>query len=303
MRLGIDYGGTNLKMGTFTEEGKELRFQEERLEELRQEGNLIEAILTRIREFVGDATVSRGGFASKGLVNTSSGRIEEDIGAGSLLAGIPLRDLLSKTFGAPFCIENDARAYAWGEWKFGAGVGSSVMVCMTLGTGLGCAVVANGNPYVGSDPVGGLLGGHISIDRHGEPCPCGNRGCLERYCSATALHAAVRLRHPELAGQPGDLLENFFSTAAAQGGTCAATLEEFTEALAIGIVNVIHAYGPDTIVLGGGLMQSHSAFLPRVRELVRRMAWTFPRGHTRLAMSALGNRAAALGAAFHPLLQ
>ncbi len=94
--------------------------------------------------------------------------------------------------------ENDARAYAWGEYKFGAGRGSKAMVCMTLGTGYGCALIADSKPYCGSDSSGGLLGGHISIDRNGPECSCGNKGCLEGYCSATALTKKVIESHSDI---------------------------------------------------------------------------------------------------------
>lgn len=303
MRLGVDYGGTNLKMGVFSEEGAELRFREEKLADFTQGRDLAGNIISCLKAFTADTSIDRGGFASKGLVNTARGMIEDDIGAGSLLAGIPLRERLVQSFGVPFFVENDARAYAWGEWKFGAGRGSRVMLCMTLGTGLGCSLVVDGKPYEGADPLGGILGGHISIDHRGPECACGNRGCLEGYCSATAMHALVRERHPELDSRPGDLLENFFASAYQEGGTMRRTFDEFLDALAIGIVNAVHAYGPDTVVLGGGVMNSSGAILPPLIRRVHKRAWTVPRGSIRLVAASLGNRAAALGVAFHPRLQ
>ena len=227
--------------------------------------------------------------------------MEEDIGAGSLLAGQPLRDAFSRALGFPFFVENDARAYAWGEWKFGAGRGSKVMVCMTLGTGLGCALVVNQKPYEGSDPLGGILGGHISIDRNGKPCPCGNRGCLEMYCSATAFSERVIAAHPELAGSDR-VLPQFFADLSTGKSGYQQILAEFQDDLAIGIVNVIHAYGPDTVVLGGGVMNSHQQILPGLIERVHQMAWTFPRKKIKLYPAELGNKAAAIGVAFHPRL-
>jgi glucokinase len=117
------------------------------------------------------------------------------------------------------------------------------------------------------------------------------------------MHALVKARHPDLASRPGDLLGNFFAAADREGGELTRTLDEFLDALAIGIVNVVHAYGPDTVVLGGGLMQSSGVILPPLIQRVQRRAWTVPRGSIRLAAASLGNRAAALGVAFHPGLR
>ena len=302
MRLGVDYGGTNLKMGMFDESGAEIRFREDRLEPFTRGGDVASNIVDHLRAFAGADRPASVGFASKGLVNRSQGIIEQDIGAGSLIAGVPLGQLLSHAFGVPVVLENDARAYAWGEWRFGAGRGSRLLVCMTFGTGVGAAVIADGRPYEGTDPAGGLLGGHLTIDRNGPPCPCGNRGCLERYCSATAMHEVVSRRHPELETRGRDALESFFAAADKGPSPYRETLEEFQDAMALGIVNVIHAYGPDAVVLGGGLMLSGGVFLPGVQHRVDRMAWTFPRGKIRLRTAALGNRAAAMGVAFHPEL-
>jgi glucokinase len=172
---------------------------------------------------------------------------------------------------------------------------------MTLGTGLGCALVADGIPYEGSNLLGGILGGHISIDRNGIECPCGNRGCLERYCSATAFKERVVKAHPEFEKE-SEILPNFFHALKQNQNKYQETLNAFQEDLAIGIVNVIHAYGPDVIVLGGGVMNSSEQILPGLIELVHKRAWTFPRDNVKLYPAELGNKAAALGVAFHPRL-
>ena len=301
MRFGMDFGGTNIKSGIFAGDGVMLAFEEKELTTFTQKGDLLQNLLDYASEFCRGYQIEKGGLAIKGLVNTETGVLEEDIGAGALLAGKDLRDTFGKTLDITFFVDNDARAYAWGEWKFGAGKGSSVMVCMTLGTGLGCSLVVDQKPYQGSDPLGGLLGGHISIDRNGETCPCGNRGCLELYCSATALTKRVREQHPEL--QVSDaVLPSFFAALKNNGKKYRQTLQAFQEDLAIGIVNIIHAYGPETVVIGGGVMNSADLILPGLVELVHGMAWTFPRKKVKICASRLGNRAAAQGVAFHPRL-
>ncbi len=296
MRLGIDFGGTNIKTGIFSDDGKAEYFSERKLQEFLSPGNLLDNLIEHAKQIIKNYTISSGGLAIKGLINTETGVLEDDIGAGSLLAGKNLKQIFGDTLKIPFKVENDARAYAWGEYKFGAGRGSNAMVCMTLGTGFGCAVVADGKSYHGADPLGGLLGGHISIDRNGQECPCGNKGCLELYCSATAFTKIVNEKHPEINSE--NTLEKFFALVESGKKRYLYTLKEFQENLSIGIVNAIHAYGPDTVVLGGGVMKSAHLILPDLIELVHKRAWTFPRKKVQIKVSELGNKAAALGAAF-----
>ena len=167
MRFGLDFGGTNIKAGIFENNGDTIHFVEEKLSTFFASGNLLDNLITHSKKVIGNYKIESGGFAIKGLINTETGKVENDIGAGQMLAGIKLKKVFSEALGFPFAVDNDARAYAWGEFKFGAGKGSNAMVCMTLGTGLGCSLIADGKPYSGSDSSGGLLGGHISIDRNG----------------------------------------------------------------------------------------------------------------------------------------
>lgn len=302
MRIGIDFGGTNIKAGIFSNKGKTVAFREKKIEKILRSGNLLNNLIEFAKDLVEEYHVTAGGLAIKGMVNTKEGRIVADIGAGSLLVGYNLRDSFSKALRIPFAIDNDARAYAWGEWLFGAGKDTSVMVCMTLGTGIGCAVVMHGKPYQGHDSLDGLLGGHISIDRNGPICPCGNRGCLELYCSATAFSKRVKEAHSELK-EEREVLPVFFNLVRQKGGAYQKTLYQFQKDLAIGVVNVINAYGPEMVVLGGGIMNSSDIILPKLKEMVYEMAWTVPRGKVKIKTSKLGNKAAALGIAFHPELE
>ncbi|RPI71357.1 MAG: ROK family protein [Ignavibacteriales bacterium] len=297
MRLGIDFGGTNIKTGIFSEDGKPVVFMENKLVEFTERGDLLDNLIANAKSVSENYELNSGGLAIKGLINTETGVLEDDIGAGALLAGKNLKEAFSRELNIPFKVENDARAYAWGEYKFGAGKGSKAMVCMTLGTGFGCAVIVDGKPFYGSDVLGGLLGGHISIDRNGNECPCGNRGCLELYCSATAFTKRVFDAYPEFENID-DILPAFFKKISNKEKKYFQTLYSFQDDLAIGVVNAIHAYGPDVVVLGGGVMNSAQFILPRLIELIHKRAWTFPRKKVQIKVSQLGSRAAAYGIAF-----
>jgi len=297
MRLGIDFGGTNLKVGIFSDDGEEKFFKECLIKDIRKTDNLLQDILTYTKNLVEDTNLTQGGLAVKGLVNKETGILESDIGLAKEFSGINLKNVFGKYFNIPFYIENDARSYAWGEWLYGAGQNSKVMSCLTLGTGLGSALIKDGKPYEGSDSLGGILGGHISIDKNGPECACGNRGCLELYCSATALKERILNNLPELAIE-NDPVKNFFEKYRQGKNYGENVLNEFLNDLAIGIVNVIHAYGPEIVVLGGGVMKSDDIIIPRINHLVSKRAWTVPKGKVSIVKSKLGNRAASLGAAF-----
>jgi glucokinase len=296
MYLGIDYGGTNLKVGIFNEDGSTVKFIQERLSVF-VHNSPVNNILEYVKQFSKGYNIEKGGLAIKGLVDTETGFMLDDIGAGSLLSGINLTGTFSEGLNIPFKIENDARAYAWGEYKFGAGKGSHTMVCVTLGTGVGCSVISNDKPFYGADVLGGLLGGHISIDINGPDCPCGNKGCLELYCSATAYTKTVVNTYPEFE-ESANVLEDFFNKIRNKEVKYFNSFNRFIEQLSVGIVNVIHAYGPDTIVIGGGVMNSSDLILPALTELVNKRAWTYPRGKVKIKASSLGSTAAALGVAF-----
>lgn len=296
MNLGIDFGGTNIKLGLFGEDISIIKFHEQKVAELGSD-ELLKELINIIRRFIGNEKIKKGGLAIKGLVDKNKGIVINDIGIANYFASINLKDLLEKEFDIPFIIDNDARAYTYGEYKYGAGKGYHSIVVLTLGTGAGCSAVINDKLYYSDDPFSGILGGHISIDRNGPECPCGSRGCLELYCSATAFTKTVSQNHPELNIKSDDILKLFFEKVEGSEDY-KNTLKEFQENLALGIVNLIHAYGPQAVIIGGGIMNSSKLILPEVEKIVNKRAWTFPRGKVKILASSLGNKAAAIGAAF-----
>ncbi|HOH07493.1 MAG TPA: ROK family protein [bacterium] len=296
MRIGIDFGGTNVKFGLFDEEGNTLKFAVERVADLAAAGSLLETLLDAAARFAAGEKLSRGGLGMKGMVDVRAGGVINDVGAGNEFAGIDLRARFAARLKVPFAFDNDARAYAWGEWRFGAGRGCPSIIAMTLGTGVGCAAVIDGRLFRSSNPASGLLGGHMSIDRNGPECPCGLKGCLELYCSAVNFEKQLLAAFPELTAEAIPL-KAFFAGAGARPAW-AAIKREFIDNLAIGVINVMHAYGVNTVILGGGLMKSHEQIIPGLLEIVKRRAWMVPKGNVRILPALLEDRAACLGAAF-----
>jgi glucokinase len=296
MRIGIDFGGTNVKFGLFGEEGETLRFATEKVATLAASGSLLDALLDATAGFAGQEKLTSGGLAMKGMVDRVRGGVINDVGAANEFAGVDLRERFAARLGIPFFFDNDARAYAFGEWKFGAGAGFPSIIAMTLGTGVGCAAVIDGRLFGSANPASGVLGGHMSIDRNGPECPCGHKGCLELYCSAVNFEKIILASFPELKHEPLPL-RSFFDRAEGNPayGRCK---EEFTANLAIGVINAMHAYGVNTVIMGGGLMKSHARIIPGLLEIVKRRAWMVPKGDVRILPARLEDRAACLGAAF-----
>lgn len=271
--LAFDLGGTRLKAGLVTAERVE-RLLAPELERHDDVTAVVTQMVEAGRALSAGRPVLAVGAAVKGIVHGPTGRVLEVNEPLRALSGCDLGAELQSAFGVPVAIENDARLFTYGELAYGAGRGVPNLVGVTLGTGVGVGVAIGGSLLSGDRGVLGILAGHLSIDWQGPECDCGSRGCLELYVAGSRV---ARM----LAAKPVDGDE----------------LERFTRALAIGIVNLVHAYDPDVVVIGGGLAHAAGLYLQGLREEVARRAWTIPRGRVRIEVSQLGEEAALLGAA------
>jgi len=302
MRLAIEFGGTNFKLGLIDNSGNVIRIDSIPLQHLIQEKNILKAILSYVNKFLGSEQIVCGGISSKGLVDHDKGMVQDDVGEGKLIENIPLRDIFSDEFSVPFIMDNDARCYAWGEWRFSRDQGINNLTVITFGTGIGCASVFNGKMLYGSDHLGGVMGGHISIDKNGPRCHCGNYGCFELYCSKNALLKQFSSHNLQLIDD--DPVKLFFSQLRKNNNKIKNKIfESFIQHVSVGLTNIIHAYGPDVVVLGGGIMKSADLMIDKITHLVNEMAFTVPRGRIKIMQSKLGDTAPLLGAAFHPSLE
>ena len=234
----------------------------------------------------------------------------------------PLGDILRAEFHKPIYIENDANAAALGEYLFGAGQGAHNLVYLTISTGIGGGIITEGKILDGVSGTAGELG-HMTIDMHGPRCNCGNIGCLERLASGTgiALRAneaialgqgdellAFALAHESLEDQGADTPYDQRVAAphvnartvalAAEAGIPLAReiIAQTAEALATGIVNILHIFNPDILILGGGVMQMGSLLLAPVQRIVRERTMRVPYEAVKIVMAQLGTNAGLVGA-------
>ena len=221
----------------------------------------------------------------------------------------PLRDAVSRRLRLPVVVENDANAAAWAEWRFGAARGEDHLVCVTLGTGIGGAVLVNGVLHRGKYGLAGEFG-HMQVVPQGHRCECGNRGCWEQYASGNALVREAR----ELAAADSPVAQGLLErvqgdlsritgplvTAAAKDGDQAAVelFEEVGAWLGVGIANLAAAFDPGTVVIGGGVSDAGELLLGPARDAFRRgLTGRGFRPEARIVRAELGNVAGLVGAA------
>jgi glucokinase len=219
---------------------------------------------------------------------------------------LPLAKPLADRLGVPVVVDNDASCAGWGEREAGAGQGRDHVLLVTLGTGIGGGIVLGGRLFRGHHGFAGEIG-HMVVDPHGPPCPCGQRGCWERFASGSGLgrlarEAAVGGRADRivaLAGGDPELVKGEHVTAAAAEGDAEAlaVMASYGWWVALGLANLANAFDPELFVLGGGLVEAGDVLLEPVRtafhELLEGADHRPPVG---IVPAALGERAGAIGA-------
>jgi glucokinase len=290
--LGIDLGGTVVKAAVVDEDGRVHAKASGPSAESAGPQAWATVALDVARQVLADPgpDLTALGLSVPGAVDPARGVLLD------LVSRMPASGLRLEAVFAPLQLpvraDNDARAALEAERRWGAARGLENVVLLTIGTGLGGAALVRGESPGGEPVLAGNQLGHFVVDLDGPVCVCGNVGCAETYASATGL-----LRLAVERSLPVTSVPDIFNAATAGDGTAAEVVSTFTRALGAAVVNAVHAYQPDLVVLGGGVMGSASHFLPQVQELVAERAWTVPRGRVRVEASGLGADIGVLGAA------
>ncbi len=313
-RLGIDVGGTKC-LGVVLTDG-------ELVAEVRRQTPYDGALLIDTLADIGTelaavaGPIESVGVGAPGLITLdgvlrSSPNIPDviDLDIAGRLRG-RLRGRLGAQLGRTVAVGNDATCAALAEWRLGVAQGLDDVVMVTLGTGIGGGVVAAGRLVVGCNGFAGEFG-HMVVDPGGPPCPCGRRGCWERYASGSGLAqlaraAAVggRLRRVvQKAGGDVALVRGEHVQAAAEEGDdgALAVIDEFARWVALGLVNLTNAFDPAAFVLAGGLAEGAGLYLAPIRRWFGELLYAPDlRPHPSLAFASFGERAGAVGAALLP---
>ncbi len=261
----------------------------------------LHSLLAQTKISAADCTGVAVGFP--GIVDVRSSTIYSTLKKYEDAKDFDLAAWFLREFNLPLRMENDARLALLGERYAGAAQGYDDVVMMTLGTGIGGAAMLQGHLLRGKHAQAGCLGGHLPVDFHGRICACGNIGCAEAEASGWSMPLVAKswpgFASSALASLPEIDFKHLFDFAEAGDAVSLAVRDRCLEVWASNAVANIHAYDPEIVVIGGGVMQSADSIIPFVQEYVNRHAWAGG-SRPRVQAAKLGNYAGLLGAV--PLL-
>ncbi len=269
---------------------------------------LLPQIVNRLRNLLREAKVGASscmGMAMgfPGIIDVRSGRIISTLKKYEDAKQLDLEAWCHNSFGMPLRIENDARMALLGERHAGAARGTTDIVMMTLGTGIGGAAMMHGRLLRGAHSQGGCLGGHLTADFRGHTCACGNVGCAEAEAAGWSLPGIIRempgFANSSLSAAATLDFKILFGEAQRGDEVAIQVRQRCLDVWSANAVALIHAYDPEVIVVGGGVMQSGDVILPHIQGHIKRHAWT-TWGTPEVRAAKLGSDAGLLGAT--PLL-
>jgi len=309
--VAVDIGGTKIMTAIFTAEGRVLA--KDVRPTLGSEGvtRVIERICSAIESllFSKNMEISQisaiciacaGGIdTGRGIVVTPSPNLPDWI-------EIPLADMIKKKFKADTFVLNDASAAALGEYRYGAGRGIENLVLLTLGTGIGGGIIADGMLYLGAVGGAGELG-HMTIDADGPKCGCGNTGCLEMLASGKAIakDAIERIKRGEkssladmVEGELNKITAETIGRAARSGDKLAQeVIARAAFYLGIGLVNIVNIFNPELVIIGGGMAGLGEMIIGQGRKMAAELPFSINARAARIVIAQLGNEAGIYGAA------
>ena len=303
--VGIDVGGTKVLAGVVEDTGRVLRTARSSTPGRRVDAVAVEdALVAAVHEVAAGESLAAVGLAAAGFVDAAGERVR--FAPHLPWHGEPVRDLLAGRLGVPVALDNDANCAALAEWTYGAARGAASALVVTLGTGIGGAVVLDGRVLRGANGMAGEFG-HMKVVPGGHPCPCGGAGCWEQYSSGNALvrYARDRLgREPTLleeacGGDPAQVTGPMITVAAAEGDLVARqAFHSVGDWLGVGLANLVAAFDPALVVVGGGVSAAGDRLLEPARASLRRsLVGGLDRVVPRVVPAELGPEAGLVGAA------
>lgn len=304
MVMAVDLGGTQIKIGLVR--GEEILFStqidaqadqglEGKLPDITREMNLLleKAGITA-------HAIAGLGMAIPGIIDSVNKKILTINDKYNDAPKIDLQAWAQQTWNVPLFLENDTRAALLGEWNYGRGKGSDNVVLMNLGTGIGTSAVIEGKILRGKHFQAGILGGHFVVNVNGGLCNCGNYGCAEAEASTWNL-ANILKRYPQhtdshLFQQQKPDFKTIFQYAAANDPLALLVRNECLEIWSACALNLVHAYDPEILILGGGIMASRDVIVPHIQKKLDQNAWAVW-GKVKVTEASHINTAALLGIA------
>lgn len=293
--IGIDLGGTNLKVGLLDLSCRIKDTEVLNTREFTTKDKLIRSIVSSINKIAEDNDLRRADILGVGL--GLPGPIDYTRGIVHFFPNIPgwkevkLKSILERKLQLPVFVDNDAKLMTLAEYKLGAARGSKNAVCITLGTGVGGGIIVNGDLYRGSSNAAGEIG-HMPISESGPQCNCGGYACLESYVGNNRVLAQAK----KVFGG-GITLEKLSYLAAKGNEKARAIWLKFAERLSVALVGVVNLLNPDCIVIGGGVAEAGGVLFDNVRKIISSRAMSVQAKQVKVFKAKLGNNAGFIGAA------
>jgi glucokinase len=303
---GVDVGGTFVKIGLVTKEGKILNQTQIPTQAERPAAEMLKRTAQTIRELVGqqgDCELEGTGIGTAGSVNVEKGILYEAPNM-QKWKNQPFGEMLSGELDVPVVVDNDANVAAWGEYAYGAGQGTKYMLLVTLGTGVGGGLVLDGRPYRGAVDAGGEFG-HTLIDYNGWMCSCGCKGCVEAYVGTKGIlrqvQEGLQANHDSILSKmdPDKIMPVDVSHAADQGDKLALhVLKQTGIYLGYGLANAVNLLNIQRVVVGGGVAKAGDRILKPALETMKANSLRVLAEAADLVPAKLGNSAGLVGAAW-----
>ena len=307
--VGIDLGGTNIKIGCFDSQLKLICKTAVSTEADMGPDAVTDRIAETIEKLLADNGLANEAVKAVGIGTPGPAKYSEGIIISATnmpkFKNVPIRQMLSEKLGKPTVLENDANAACWGEYIAGAGKGIDDMVFFTLGTGIGGGIISKGKLVHGFADNAAELG-HTIIYPDGRKCNCGQRGCVEAYASAnsTAKRAVEAIESAEESSLKKVLDEkrtitskDVYEHLAAGDELAKKITDETAKALAIVCINILHTTEPKRIVFSGGMIAAGNILLNRIKDYFNRYIWSLKKETVEIAFATLGEDAGIIGAA------
>jgi glucokinase len=305
LTIGVDIGGTKIAAGVVDEDGTILDTCQVPTPPTPE--GVVEAIADAIRTVGAGTSADAVGIGAAGYVDDKRATVL--FAPNIRWRHETLKDKIEQRVSLSVVVENDANAAAWGEYRFGAGVGHDDVVCITLGTGLGGGIIIGGRLHRGRFGVAGEFG-HVRVVPDGLLCGCGSQGCWEQYASGRALVRYARQRAtatPDTAdvllglgdGTPEGIEGRHVSQAARQGDPVAIdSFRELARWAGAGLADLASLFDPSAFIVGGGVSDEGDLVLEPIRKSFRRwLVGSRYRPHAQVVAAQLGGRAGLVGAA------
>ncbi len=309
VRIGVDVGGTGIQIGLVSNDyhiihessiptRTDLAFDEQ----VRQ---IADCIVSTVRSAgFTENDIESVGIGIPGIASAKTGEVIKCTNMGWF--HVPFRQVFNQYLNKPVHIDNDANVAALAESVAGVSAGTSSSVFITIGTGIGSGIIINGRIWSGAHHIGGELG-HVIFSLGGVPCTCGNHGCLERYCSATAL---IRMAREAVEDHPDSLIlrsadmdpsrieaKTVIDAARAKDPLAVKVYDFYIDCLAQAIGSVINLLDPEVIVLGGGVSKAGSFLLDPITDKYPKYVVFNDQTLPPVKLAVLGSEAGIIGAA------